>query len=200
MSRTTLHLNLFVISLLTGFFLNPQQIQAVRSPERVLPDFVSFSESVQTGEADALSGVYVQDVLALPVVQQPADQPYYVSSHDEELTQFSVASRYGNIGLLAHNTLAGRFFSELSVGQEVRLVYGDGKIELFVIKETLEFQALQPDSVTSSFRNLDQDEVLTAGEMFNRAYTGEHHLVFQTCIEANGNPSWGRLFVFAIPK
>lgn len=200
MSRTALHLNLFVISILTGFFLNPQQIQAVRNPERVLPDFVSFSESVQTGEADALSGVYVQDVLALPVVQQPADQPYYVSSGEQELTQFSVASRYGNIGLLAHNTLAGRFFSELSVGQEVRLVYGDGKIELFVIKETLEVQALQPDSVTSSFRNLDQDQVLTAGEMFNRAYTGEHHLVFQTCIKANGNPSWGRLFVFAIPK
>ncbi|HMB24018.1 MAG TPA: hypothetical protein VKP08_14345, partial [Anaerolineales bacterium] len=88
MSRTTLHLNLFVISLLTGFFLNPQQIQAVRNPERVLPDFASFSASVQTGEADALSGVYVQDVLALPVVQQPAGQPYYVSSHEGEITQF----------------------------------------------------------------------------------------------------------------
>ncbi|HMB21829.1 MAG TPA: hypothetical protein VKP08_03305, partial [Anaerolineales bacterium] len=87
-----------------------------------------------------------------------------------------------------------------SVGQEVRLVYGDGKVEVFVIQETLHVQALQPDSVTSSFRNLDQDEVLTAGEMFNRAYTGEHHLVFQTCIEANGNASWGRLFVFAMPK
>jgi hypothetical protein len=73
-------------------------------------------------------------------------------------------------------------------------------VEYFVIAEILHFQALQPESVTSSFRNLDRDEVLTAGAMFNRAYAGKRHLVFQTCIEANGNGSWGRLFVIATPK
>ena len=200
MSRTALHLNLLVISLLTGFVLNSQQTQALSNLESSRPDFANFSESVQNGEADILRGVYVQDVLALPVVQQPAGQPYYVSPHDGETTQFSVASQYGNIGLLAHNTLAGKFFSQISIGQEVRLVYGDGRVEVFVISESLHFQALQPESVTSSFRNLDQDEVLTAGQLFNRAYAGERHLVFQTCIKANGNASWGRLFVVAVPK
>lgn len=197
MTRTTFHLNLLAL-FLAGFFLTPPHF--LTAPESTLPGFADFSESVQNGEAEILRGVYVQNVLALPVIQQPADQPYYVSNRDGELTQFSMASRYGNIGLLAHNTLSGSLFSGLAPGQEVRLVYGDGRVEHFVITEFLEFQALEPESVTSSFRNLDEDEVLSAGEMFNRAYAGERRVVFQTCIEAGGNVSWGRLFVMAVPK
>ena len=68
---------------------------------------------MQSGEANTLRGVYVPNVLALPIVQQPADKPYYVSNHNGEATQFSIASQYGNIGLLAHNNLSGRFFSQL---------------------------------------------------------------------------------------
>ncbi|RPJ29613.1 MAG: hypothetical protein EHM33_00075 [Chloroflexi bacterium] len=199
MTRTVLHLNLLVF-FLSGFFLNPRPLEGFGHAESLLPNFIGFSESVQNGEADVLRGVYVPNVLALPVVQQPADQPYHVSNRDGETTQFSVASQYGNIGLLAHNTLSGRFFSELAVGQEVRLVYGDGRVEYFVVAQVLRFQALQPESVVSSFRNLDRNEVLSAGEMFNRAYVGERRAVFQTCIEANGNASWGRLFVVTVPK
>ncbi len=200
MTRTTLHFNLLVTFFLTGLFLNSRTIQAVDPDPGSLSDFVRFSESVQDGEADVLRGVYVPDVLALPVVQQPADQPFYVSGREGEVTQFSMVSRYGNIGLLAHNTLSGRFFSKLAVGQEVRLVYGAGRIEYFIVEDILHFQALQPESVTSSFRNLDRDEILSAGEMFNRAYVGERRLVFQTCIGAYGNSSWGRLFIVAVPK
>jgi hypothetical protein len=64
----------------------------------------------------------------------------------------------------------------------------------------MRFQALEPESVSSSFRNLDRNEVLSAAEMFNRAYVGGNRLVFQTCIGAEGNVSWGRLFVVAVPK
>jgi hypothetical protein len=86
------------------------------------------------------------------------------------------------------------------VGQEVRLVYGDGKTELFVISEVLQYQALQPASPYSSFRNLSKDETLSAEQMFKRVYFGDRHVTFQTCINANGNASWGRLFVIAVPK
>jgi hypothetical protein len=200
MTRTALHFNLLVTFLLTGFFLNSHLIQAVDPDPGTPSDFVRFVESVQNGEADVLRGVYVQDVLALPVVQQPADLPFYVSDREGEATQFSMVSRYGNIGLLAHNTLSGRFFSQLTTGQEVRLVYGAGRVEYFVVTQVLHFQALQPESITSSFRNLDRSEILSASELFNRAYVGERRLVFQTCIEAYGNTSWGRLFVVATPK
>lgn len=199
MTRTALSFN-FLLILLTSFFLNPQSTQAIGYTESALPGFADFNKSVQTGESDVLRGVYVQDVLALPVVQQPQSNPYYVSNRDGQITQFSIASQYGNTGLLAHNTLSGRLFSQLAVGQEVRLVYGDGNVKYFVITQILRFQALQPKSISSSFRNLDRNETLTAGEMFNRAYLGESRAVFQTCIAAQGNASWGRLFVIAESK
>lgn len=199
MTRTTLQLNLFLF-VFSAFFSYSHPTQALGTAYSSPSSFEGFSRSIQNDEADVLRGVYVPDVLELPVIQQPADDPYYVSNRYGEVTQFSIASQYGNIGLLAHNTLSGEEFSGLSVGQEVRLVYGDGRVEYFVIAELLHFQALQPDSVSSSFRNLDRNETLSAGELFSRAYTGERRLVFQTCIEANGDLSWGRLFVIAFPK
>ncbi len=200
MSRTALYLSLLVY-LLTTFFLNPAKTQAIGNPDANLPTFADFSRSVQNGDANVLRGVYVPGVLALPVVQQPEDRPYYVSNRDGEVTQFSIASQYGNIGLLAHNTLnSGKFFAQLSMGQPVHLVYGDGRVEDFVVGNILRFQASEPESITSSFRNLNRNETLSAGDMFLRVYAGERHLVFQTCIEANGNPSWGRLFIMAVPK
>jgi hypothetical protein len=199
MSRTAIHLNLLAF-LLTGFFLNPRSTQAIGNAGNGLPSFADFRQSVQNGEANVLRGVYVPNVLALPVIQQPMDDPYYVSDHNGEATQFAMASQQGNIGLLAHNTLSGKLFSQLSTGQQVRLVYGDGRVEDFIVANILRFQATQPESVSSSFRNLDRNEVLSAGEMFSRVYGGERHLVFQTCIEANGQTSWGRLFVAAVPN
>jgi hypothetical protein len=199
MTRTALSFKLLLI-LLASFLFNPKPTQAIGYSDDSLLSFAEFSKSVQNGEADVLRGVYVPAVLALPVVQQPANKPYYVSNRDGQITQFSIASQYGNTGLLAHNTLSGRLFSQFAIGQEVRLVYGDGKVEDFVITQSLRFQALQPESVSSSFQNLDKIETLTAGQMFNRAYTGESRVVFQNCIAAEGNPSWGRLFVIAVPK
>ena len=199
MSRTALSLSLLVF-IFAAFFLNLDSTQAIANPDGALPGFADFSRSVQNGDATVLRGVYVPDVLALPVVQQPVDRPYYVSNHDGEATQFGMASQYGNIGLLAHNTLSGRDFSRLSIGQQVRLVYGDGRVEDFLVANILRFRASNPESVSSSFRNLDRKETLSAGEMFTRTYAGERHLVFQTCIAANGNVSWGRLFIIAVPK
>ena len=199
MTRTALSLNLFLI-LLTSLFFNTQSTQAIGYAVDVPSGFEDFNESVQNGAADVLRGVYVSDVFALPVVQQPANNSYYVSKRDKEITQFSIASQYGNTGLLAHNHLSGRLFSQLMVGQEIRLVYGDGRVEHYVVAQLLHFQALQPESITSSFRNLDRNETLTSAQMFNRAYVGKNRLVFQTCIAENGNPSWGRLFVIAMPK
>jgi hypothetical protein len=199
MSRAALYLNILVL-FLTAFFLNLDSTRAIGRSDGALPDFADFSRSVQNGDPTVLRGVYVPDVLALPVAQQPLDRPYFVSSRDGEATQFGMASQYGNIGLLAHNTLSGKFFARLSIGQQVRLVYGDGKVYDFIVANILRFSASEPESTSSSFRNLDRNETLSAGEMFTRAYAGERHLVFQTCIAANGNSSWGRLFIVALPK
>jgi len=197
-TRFTLSLSLLLFTLAV-LLLNPVSALAM-SNTASLPTFVDFSKSVQNGQKDVLRGVYVDKVLALPIVQQPSGNAGYVSSIDGEATQFKMASQYGNVGLLAHNLLSGKSFSGLTVGQEVRLVYGDGHIEYFIIKEVLRYQALQPSSPYSSFKNLNKDETLTAEQMFKHVYFGDRHLTFQTCIEAEGNLSWGRLFVIAAPK
>ena len=190
----------FLLAILFSLFSGPIDTQALGNVA-TLPTFSDFSKSVQNGDAKALRGVYVADVFALPIVQQPVNNAAFVSPNDGVITQFSMATQYGNIGLLAHNHLSGKFFADLKVGQEVRLVYGDGKMEVFVISEVLHFQALQPNSPYSSFRNMDKDEsTLTAEQMFKRAYFGDRHITFQTCINAYGNTSWGRLFVIATPK
>jgi len=111
-----------------------------------------------------------------------------------------MASRYGTTGLLAHNYLAGASFFDLKVGDEVRLVYGDGKVEIFVVYEILRYQALQPHSTYSSFRDLDTDKVLSVEQTFKRVFFSDGNVTFQTCIEKDGELSWGRLFVIAIPK
>ena len=196
--RFILNLNLLLF-ILASLFANPISALAM-STTTTLPSFTDFSKTVQNGQADVLRGAYVSNVLALPIVQQPSGNAGYVSNNTGEATQFRMASQFGNVGLLAHNHLSGKSFSQLAVGQEVRLVYGDGRVEYFVVKEVLKYQALQPNSPYSSFRNLDKDETLTAEQMFKRVYIGDRHLTFQTCIEAEENLSWGRLFVIAVPK
>lgn len=192
--RTSLLVTIFI-----SLFYSPLSTQAMGNAA-AFPTFQDFSKSVQNGDAAALRGVYVADVLALPIVQQPAGNPGFVSSTDNAITQFGMASQYGNIGLLAHNNLSGKSFSQIMVGQEVRLVYGNGKMEVFIVAEVLSYQALQPTSPYSSFRNQNKDETFTAEQMFKRVYSGDRHVTFQTCIESRGNSSWGRLFVIAVPK
>jgi len=198
--RTALNASLLLAVFISAFF-NPNAAFALENGKSPLPNFSDFSKTVQNGDVSVLRGVYVPDVLALPIVQQPAGNAGYVSTDDGKLTQFGMASQFGNIGLLAHNHLSGKSFSQLVVGQEVRLVYGNGKVENFVITEVLQYQALQPTSPYSSFRNLNKkDETLTAEQMFKRVYFGNRHVTFQTCIAKDGSSSWGRLFVIAVPK
>ena len=190
----------FLLAIIASLFYNPIHTHALGNVSD-LPTLAEFSKTVQNGSAKVLRGVYVDDVFALPIVQQPTGSPAFVSTNDGELTQFGMPAQYGNVGLLAHNYLSGKLFSNLAPGQKVRLVYGDGKTETFVITEILRYQALQPASPYSNFRNMDvTEETLSANQMFTRAYQGDSHVTFQTCIEAYGNSSWGRLFVIAVPQ
>jgi hypothetical protein len=168
---------------------------------------VSFKPAPQPIQNDVppssnavLVDVSIQDGSEFPVVQQPPGNTNFVSKNDGEVTQFASASQYGNIGLLAHNYLSGRSFSNLRIGQEIHLVYSDGRTEKFIVKEILRYKALDPKSPYSSFQNLDDEsEILTVEQMFDRAYQGGHHVTLQTCISSDGNSSWGRLFIIAEP-
>jgi hypothetical protein len=199
LTRAGLNLALLVF-VLTALFFNPDSTTAMGNADSALPNFPDFVKQVQNGEANVLRGVYVSDVLALPVTQQPASNPNFVSNKDGEATEFATAAQYQNVGLLAHNNLSGRSFLQLAVGQEVRLIFGNGRVEYFVITEILQFQALEPKSALSTFRSMTGSDILSARQMFNRVYSGARHVTFQTCIKANGNRNWGRLFIMAMPS
>jgi hypothetical protein len=189
-----------LLAVLASVLLSPSLVLADEAPVLILPDLASFSQSVVNGQANELRGVYVPQVLAMPVVQQPTGNAGYVSNKDDVITEFGMAAEVGNVGLLAHNTLGGEHFSRLIPGQDVTLIYGDGHTEVFTIQTILSYQALDPFSPYSEFRNLETGVTISATELFQQVYRGERHVTFQTCIEAEGNPSWGRMFVIAEPR
>jgi hypothetical protein len=115
------------------------------------------------------------------------------------LTQFGLASAFGSVGLLAHNYLAGENVVLLAQDQEFFLVYGDGRTAGYVVTGVRRFQALEPDSTSGRFVDLESGDVLSAAEMFLEAYARPGQVVLQTCIEKEDQLNWGRLFVIAAP-
>ncbi|MBI3153027.1 MAG: sortase [Chloroflexi bacterium] len=169
--------------------------------DNAVPSLPSFIESVKDGDPVALRGIYVEGKIAFPIVQQPYGDPGYVSSVDSVVTQFSIATEVGNVGLLAHNDLAGATFSQLNAGDTIILIYGDGHTQGFVVDNIQQYKATDPLSPYSHFKDLatDEEKLLSALELFNKVYRGDYHLTLQTCIEKDGNLSWGRLFIIAKP-
>jgi hypothetical protein len=202
MDQKQLRCILALAAFLAAAFAQPVAVvRAWSAPatDRGLPTLDSFADALTNGDAHALRGVYVPGILANAVVQQPAGDPGFVSLDGELLTQFQRASQLGSTGVLAHNLLAGAPFSELQPGQVIYLVYGDGRTSAFVVRESLRYQALQSLSVNSTFVDLADGRQLGASELFVSVYGRRGALVLQTCIEAEGVSSWGRLFVVASP-
>jgi hypothetical protein len=163
------------------------------------PTLQEFTASLPTAPDGKPAGIYVAGTLALPIVQQPAGQPAFVSAEPGKLTQFEMANQYGSTGLLAHNNLAGAEFSNLQLGQFAALVFADGRVEYYRIMSVEQYQALDPNNPYSDFRGVDGVR-LSASDLFTHVYGSQAgRLILQTCVAANGNPSWGRLFVIAEP-
>ena len=165
-----------------------------------LPNLSGFSSSIQNGEGKVIRGAYVDGLFALPILQQPGNDAAFVSTVDNTLTQFGMASQFGNVGLLAHDNLSGQFFFQLTTGMVIQLVYGDGRIETYQVTHIYRYQAISPNSVSSDFVDLDTLKTLSASELFTKVYKGPRHVTFQTCISQDGNTSWGIYIVIAEPK
>ena len=164
-----------------------------------LPSLNNFVDELVNGQPKSLRGVYVPGFLALPIVQQPSGNTGFVSEKPDTVTQFQLANRYGVIGLLAHNYLAGNDFYRLMEGLRVMVINGDGSLQNYRITEVTEFQKVTPGSNWSHYINLETGERLTTYQVFSQYYQGEHHLTFQTCLERDGLETWGLRFVVAEP-
>jgi hypothetical protein len=139
-------------------------------------------------------------VFSFAVVQQPAGQPGFVSTETQKVTEFGLASKYGSQGFLAHNNLAGAKFSSVEVGDVITLSYTDGTTDNFQVTQLRRLQAVSPNSPTSRFLDLDNNNAsLSAVDLFYETYGVKDVLVMQTCIANGAELSWGRLFIVATP-
>lgn len=162
----------------------------------------TFVSSVAvSGNPDLVAGIFARGLFAAPIVQQPSTAPGFVSTENEAATQFGMAAQYGTVALLAHNYLLGEQFFSVEPGKILSLVYGDGHAQTYRVKQVLQYQALSPNSPYSDFLDLTDPNgaVISVTDLFYKVYTQSGQLVLQTCIAANGDPSWGRLFVIAEP-
>ncbi len=190
-----------ILSLMLAFSI--AIVLSINSPvfakASTLPTYTEFSASLVGTEG--LAGIYADQLFAYEVRKQPVNNVGFVSSEPDVVTEFTLASQYNTTGLLAHNTLAGAVFNQVQVGQTITLLYADGSAKLYEVMEIEQYQALTPESPRSDFVPLDNPTMrMSATELFNRIYAPGQRLVLQTCIEAGGNPSWGRLFIIARPK
>ncbi len=156
----------------------------------------SFIHAVKDPQRESIPvAVFAPGVLANPIQQQPAGNPVFVSNQPEAITQFRLATEQGSLGLLAHNTLAGELFYKLDAGDKLYVVYGDGHYERYVIYNYNDYRAVTP----RLFEDLKTGKRYSDYDVFYRVYSGEgNKLVLQTCLEKDGNYTWGRRFVFAI--
>jgi len=193
--------SIILLFVLSAAFIPTYGVQALgsHSPAENLPLLSIFVSQVKNGQSDQLRGIYIPEILAAPVVQQPQGNNGFVSPRQNIITQFSLASQFGSTGLLAHNNLAGASFSQLEKDQKIYLIYGDGQISTFVVTEISRYQALRPTSPSSNFIDLNTNDLLKASEVFSNVYDRQGQVIFQTCISNGDEPSWGRLFVIAKP-
>ena len=162
------------------------------------PSLEHFAAGLVNGDSNLVAGVYVPDVLAYRVVQQPENEIHFVDPAADAATQYRLAENTGTVGLLAHNYSGGAAFHQLAAGETAWLVFGDGSARVYRVETIRRYQALAPDDPYGSLVDLDTGEVLNSNAVFERNYNGDR-LVFQTCIERDGDLSWGRLFVIAAP-
>jgi len=170
-------------------------VSAVSAPAPSVSGLSTFTARVTNGNSGQITGLYSENIFALSVVQQSGDASY-VSTAGNTTTQFSMAA---GLGFLAHNYLAGSSFFSLYGGAPITVVYGDGHTKNYRVSQIRKFQALSPTSPYSDFVDLASGSTLTASDLFYATYGVGGQLILQTCISANGNSSWGRLFIIATP-
>ncbi len=181
----------------------PQRFRASSStaPRDVqpAPSLGAFTDRVSHGAASEVLGLYLDGRVALHVVHQPTNDRNYVSAVPGTATLFSLAAETGTLGFLAHREAGGAAFASLSLGDSVRVIYGDGRTEAFTVSEIDRYQALEPSDPYADFVDLGSGEQLSAAQVFQRVYGSGRGLVLQTCLPRDGDLSWGRLFVLAEP-
>lgn len=165
-------------------------------PEVTFPTLTQFISNVANGNSQ-ITGVYVENLMATPVVQQPPGNFEFISNDPNTITQFMLTTPEV-IGLLAHNYLAGKLFFNINIGDSIFIIDGYGGVAEYRVIEIDSYQVTKIDGVVK-YVDIHEYQELDTAQLFAKYYMGEKHLTLQTCITKDGDPVWGRLFITAIP-
>jgi hypothetical protein len=199
----TIKPKLRIISMLLVFTFGylPASVDALGSPKYHFDNPEIMEDLHENGRENVVGFLYLNDFLVLKIGKQPARNSNFVTLLPDFVTEYHTALNYGTIGLLAHNYLAGQYFFKILPGQEIELVFGNYRKESFVVTQIEKFQAVSPNSSSSDFIDLATGDYLTVSQLFRKMYANQTgHLVLQTCIYADQNLTWGRLFIIAEPN
>jgi hypothetical protein len=191
-TRQILFTAIFAITLCASS--NPEHARAADKNDGI-PNLNTFIKKVRNGDMSTLRGIYAPNIMAYPIMQQPEGDSSFVSTQPLVVTEFNMAARMNNIGLLAHNYLAGRSFFNIKEQDQITLIYGNGSAEGFIVQTILKYKAL-PNGI---YMNIETKDYLDTKELFYAVYSGDRHLTLQTCIQNEKDPNWGRLFIIATP-
>jgi len=137
--------------------------------------------------------------LPIPIVQQKDGKIDWVSPDENVFTQFiQPYNNRGTYAYIAHNYGAGKHLFNLKIGDVIAYTKKDkgmGALWKEEVKEIRKYQALQPKNVLSPLIDLASGKKVKAEDATHEIYRNNKRTVFQTCIEKNGNPNWGRIFV-----
>jgi hypothetical protein len=149
---------------------------------------------VVDGQIGVLRGVYVEDVLALKVIQQPADDPLFVSG-DRDRHPVPNAAKTVSPGS-GPNYLSGELFFQLESAN---------KFSWSMEMEWLRYTVTDISATRSTADNQEAGTSTCAPEKsndcagFQPGLYGKDHVTFQTCIKKGNEWSWGLIFVIATP-
>lgn len=157
---------------------------------------------VEVGEGGLLTAhrLYVLGLGDYSVVQQPADEEYFVSQDRCEVAEFREAEDYGVVWLLAHSHLAGGNFSDLDVGEKVFVEFDDEVIRSYSVVEIRRYRKLETVS-SNAYDGLlvDGQQEVSIVQVMKEFVAMENYLILQTCIYGDDDRWWGFLFVVAEP-
>lgn len=165
-------------------------------PEVTFPTLTQFISTVANGISQ-ITGVYIENLMATPVVQQPPGNYEFISNDPNTITQFMLTTPEVT-GLLAHNYLVGKLFFKINIGDSIFIIDGYGRVAEYRVVEIDSYQVTKIDGVVK-YVDIHEYQELDTAQLFAKYYMGEKHLTLQTCIAKDGDPVWGRLFITAIP-
>jgi len=150
-----------------------------------IPSLEEFRRSVMNGNANQLTGIWVEDILAFKV--SPGTHSYAPSTRNTA-SVYSWADDHGVTALLIHNYLGGTLLYQLNAGMYIAVVYGNGGVDWYLSRGGTWYEArnYSPSGFKGPFRIWscgDCDFDISVQDIRWRHYAGTPHLAFQTCVE-----------------